>query len=40
MDIGKEIKEVEFEDPATPAVAPAEAPAAPVVVPQEEPVGV
>lgn len=42
MNIGKEIKEVEFEDPAaTPAPAePAVAPAEPVTVPAEEPVGV
>lgn len=43
MDIGREIREVEFEDPATPASVPVEpaAPAeAPVQVPQEEPVGV
>lgn len=39
MDIGKEIKEVEFEDPAVPASVPAPV-EAPVQVPQEEPVGV
>lgn len=38
MDIGKEIREVEFEDPAA-TPAPAE-PATPIVVPVEEPVGV
>jgi hypothetical protein len=43
MNIGKEIREIEFDDPATvpapvePAVTPAEEPA---VVPVEEPVGV
>lgn len=41
MDIGKEIREVEFEDPAaTPAPVEPSTPAAPVVVPVEEPVGV
>lgn len=42
MNIGEEIREVEFEDPAaTPAPAePAVAPAAPVEAPAEEPVGV
>jgi hypothetical protein len=43
MDIGKEIKEVEFEPIETPNQVPVE-PAAPAVepvqVPQEEPVGV
>jgi len=43
MDIGKEIKEVEFEPLETPGqdvpVEPA-APSVPVTVPQEEPVGV
>lgn len=41
MDIGKEIKEVEFEDPeATPAPAEPATPSVPVTVPAEEPVGV
>jgi hypothetical protein len=43
MDIGKEIREVEFEDPAAPAsvpVVPAAPAVEPVQVPQEEPVGV
>lgn len=40
MDIGREIREVEFEDPAAPASVPVEPAEAPVQVPQEEPVGV
>lgn len=41
MDIGKEIREVEFEDPAaTPAPAEPAIPSAPIQVPAEEPVGV
>lgn len=43
MDIGKEIREVEFEDPLEPATTPVEEPAPavdPVPVPEEEPAGV
>ncbi len=41
MDIGKEVKEVEFEPLETPNEVPVEpaAPSMPVTVPEEQPVG-